>query len=63
MTQLCEKLDASRATITRLIAFLRDEQQQDIRYDREHNGYLLHRDRKTTGTAALLNLSSAEAAS
>lgn len=63
MAQLCEALGASRATVNRLIAFLRDEQGQDIRYDREHNGYLLHRDRKAAGTAALLGLSSAEAAS
>lgn len=63
MAELCEKLGASRATINRLIAFLRDERGQDIRYDRESNGYRLHQDRRTAGTASLLGLTSAEAAS
>jgi predicted DNA-binding transcriptional regulator YafY len=63
LAELCDKLGASRATVNRLIAFLRVDQGQDIRYDREHNGYRLHRDEKTSGTAALLGLNSAEAAS
>ena len=63
MSELCEKLGVSRATINRLIAFLRDALGQDIRYDRDRNGYWIKHDSKVSGTANLLGLTSTEAAS
>ncbi|OYV74808.1 MAG: hypothetical protein B7Z66_15175 [Chromatiales bacterium 21-64-14] len=39
MRRLMEELDASRATVVRDIAYLRDFMGAPIRYDRERNGY------------------------
>ncbi|MEY4761081.1 MAG: hypothetical protein RLZZ200_937 [Pseudomonadota bacterium] len=63
MQALCEKLDASRATVNRLLAFLREERDLPIQYDRDRNGYSLRLDRATSATAAAIGLSSVEAAS
>ena len=60
MLQLCTKLTASRATVNRLIAFLRDHEGQDIRYDRDSNGYRLH---KAAGATTRVELSGNEVAS
>lgn len=62
MYTLCEQLQASRATVNRLLAYLRDELGLDVLYDRDHNGYFLQRNGKSAGTAALLGLSYAETA-
>ena len=62
MLRLCEQLQASRATVSRLLAYLRTELGLDVRYDRDHNGYLLQRDRKTATAAALMGLSYTETA-
>lgn len=43
MQSLCSQLVASRATVKRLLAFLRDMRGCPIRYDRDHNGYVLDR--------------------
>ncbi len=63
MQALCEKLEASRATVNRLLAFLRDERGLQIRYDRDRNGYRLQHDASAATTAAAIGLSSVEAAS
>ena len=63
MQALCEKLDASRATVNRLLAFLRDERGLLIQYDRDRNGYHLQHDHAAATTAAATGLSSVEAAS
>jgi predicted DNA-binding transcriptional regulator YafY len=62
MLALCEQLQASRATVNRLLAYLREQLGLDVRYDRDHNGYFLQRDRKTAGTAALMGLTYSETA-
>lgn len=53
MDALCGALSVSRATVRRLITLLRDQRGLDVRYDREQNGYRLHRGPKD-GSAALL---------
>lgn len=40
---LCGSLGVSRATVKRLIAYLRDEERLPVRFDREGGGYLLDR--------------------
>ena len=40
---LCGSLGVSRATVKRLIAYLRDESRLPVRFDREGGGYLLDR--------------------
>jgi len=50
LQSLCESLDASPATIKRLVRFLRDELNLTIRFDYEHGGYRLER----TGDSAQL---------
>ena len=56
MEALCGALSVSRATVRRLITFLRDQRGLDVRYDREHNGYRLHRAPKDAAAAALLGV-------
>ena len=41
--QLCGSLGVSRATVKRLVAYLRDSAQLPVRFDREGGGYLLDR--------------------
>jgi len=53
-------MDASQATIKRLISFLRDQRGLDIRYDREQRGYRLERSPDDPNTAMLLGLSGRE---
>lgn len=57
MDALCGALAVSRATVRRLITFLRDERGLDVRYDREQNGYRLYRAPKDPAAAALLGVS------
>jgi hypothetical protein len=57
MDALCGALSVSRATVRRLITFLRDQRGLDVRYDREQNGYRLHRAPKDAAAAALLGVS------
>ncbi len=60
LSSLCDEMDASQATIKRLIGFLRDQRGLDIRYDREQNGYRLERSPDDPNTAMLLGLSGRE---
>ncbi len=48
LTQLCESLDTSPATIKRLISFLRHDLQMNIVFDSEHGGYRIATDERST---------------
>ena len=60
LADLCDELDASPATVKRLLAFLRTQRGVEIGYDRERNGYVLARSPADANVAALLGLSGAE---
>lgn len=60
LAALCGDLEASPATVKRLIAFLRDQRGVVIHYQREQNGYVLERSPQDASTAALLGLSATE---
>lgn len=60
LDSLCDELDASPATIKRLIAFLREQRGLDIQYDRELRGYRLERGPEDPSAAMLLGLSGHE---
>lgn len=60
LESLCSDLDASPATVKRLIAVLRRQRGLVIHYQREQNGYVLERSPQDASTAALLGLSAAE---
>lgn len=60
MDALCGALSVSRATVRRLITFLRDQRGLDVRYDREQNGYRLHRGPKDGAAAMLLGAEGGE---
>ncbi|MFM1887100.1 MAG: hypothetical protein RL026_2257 [Pseudomonadota bacterium] len=53
MQSLCSQLVASRATVKRLLAFLRDTRGCPITYDRDHNGYVLDRAARRPGEMLL----------
>jgi predicted DNA-binding transcriptional regulator YafY len=53
-------MDASSATVKRLIAFLRDQRGVDIRYDRDYGGYRLERTPDDPNAAVRLGLSGRE---
>ena len=42
--QLCDRLNASPATIKRLISFLRHDLEMPVEFDHEHGGYRLNVD-------------------
>lgn len=60
LASLCDELDASPATVKRLIAFLREQRGLEIYYDRELNGYRLERGPEDPSAAMLLGLSGRE---
>jgi predicted DNA-binding transcriptional regulator YafY len=62
LVSLCEEMDASQATVKRLISFLREQRGLDIKFDREQGGYRLERGPADPNAAVLLGLSGREIA-
>jgi len=60
LASLCDEMNASQATVKRLISFLRDQRGVDIRYDREQGGYRLERSPDDPNAAVLLGLTGRE---
>jgi predicted DNA-binding transcriptional regulator YafY len=60
LDSLCSEMQASPATIKRVIRFLRDQHGLDIQYDREQAGYRLTRSPDDPQSAVLLGLSGRE---
>ena len=44
LESLCGSLNASSATVKRLVRFLREEMLVPVEFDREQRGYRIHRD-------------------
>ncbi len=62
MTALCAELEVSRATVNRLIGFLRTMRGADVDYDREQQGYVLRRGPHQAASLRLLGADGAEIA-